>query len=122
LLQTSVQHLLILIDGNQTFFKSNLIHSGVKQAVDTLIAEAKAFALAQHKNDLPEHLSVIVHIFIDVGKLADDLSTTGVLPEPDQLWTFIQDASKLEPGVTISDCGAGHNAVDAKIKCEYSSI
>ncbi|KAJ9612888.1 hypothetical protein H2200_002829 [Cladophialophora chaetospira] len=118
----SVQHILVLIDGNQTFFRPKLIRSGAhgaKEAVEKLITEAKASAREQHKNDLPEHLSVIVHIFIDVGKLADDLSTSNLLPEPDQLWTFIQEASKNELGVTITDCGAGHQAVDAKMKYFY---
>ena len=93
---------------------------GAKEAVETLTKEAKSLAQEEHKNDLPEHLSVIVHIFIDVGKLAEDLSTANLLPDPDQLWTFVQDVSKLEPGVTISDCGTGHQAVDAKMKRELS--
>ena len=115
--QASVQHVLLLVDGNQTFFKPNLIQSrSAKEAIGQLIAEAKLSAQSQHKNDLPEHLSVILHIFMDVGKLADDLSTAGLLPEPDQLWTFIQDASKHELGVTITDCGSGHQAVDLKMK------
>ncbi|OAP65076.1 hypothetical protein AYL99_01048 [Fonsecaea erecta] len=119
---SSVQHVMVLFDGNHHFFKPNLVRAGIegaKSAIDTLVTEAKAFARAQHKNDLPDHLSVVVHIFIDVGKLADDLSTAGLLPDPDQLWTFIQDAGKLETGVTISDCGAGHQAVDAKMKYFY---
>ncbi|KIW63523.1 hypothetical protein, variant [Phialophora macrospora] len=118
----SVQHILVLIDGNQTFFKPDFFRAGpqgARGAVETLIAEAKAFARAQHKNDLSEQLSAIVHVFVDVGKLADDLSTANLLPEPDQLWTFIQDASKIEPGITISDCGAGRAAVDAKMKHFY---
>ncbi|KAH0847227.1 hypothetical protein FOPE_00333 [Fonsecaea pedrosoi] len=117
-----VQHVMVLFDGNHHFFSPNLVRAGIqgaKSAIDTLVAEAKAFAREQHKNDLPDLLSVIVHIFIDVGKLADDLSTAGSPPDPDQLWTFIQNASKLEPGVTISDCGSGHHAVDAKIRHFY---
>jgi hypothetical protein len=55
---------------------------------------------------------------VDVGKLADDLSTANMLPEPDQLWTFIQDASRFEPGIIISDCGSDHGAVDVKMKRE----
>jgi hypothetical protein len=62
---------------------------------------------------------VIVHIFMDVGRLAHDLSSANLLPEPDQLWTFIQGASKHEPGLTISDCGAGSQAVHAKMKHFY---
>ncbi|KIW94333.1 uncharacterized protein Z519_05649 [Cladophialophora bantiana CBS 173.52] len=119
---SSVQHVMVLVDGNHHFFKPNLVRAGIegaKLAIDTLVTEAKALAREQHKNDLPDHLSVIVHIFIDVGKLADDLSTTGLLPEPDQLWTFIQEAGKLEPGITISDCGSGHHAVEAKIRHFY---
>ncbi|EXJ55081.1 hypothetical protein A1O7_08006 [Cladophialophora yegresii CBS 114405] len=118
----SVQHVLVLVDGNQTFFKPGLILAGprgVRGAVETLIAEAKTCARAQHKNDLSDNLSAIVHIFVDVGRLAHDLSTANLLPEPDQLWTFIQDASKLEPGITISDCGSGQGAVDAKMKHFY---
>ncbi|ETI20628.1 hypothetical protein G647_06970 [Cladophialophora carrionii CBS 160.54] len=118
----SVQHVLVLVDGNQTFFKPDVIRAGargVRGAIETLVAEAKAFARAQHKNDLSDNLSAIVHIFVDVGSLADDLSTANLLPEPDQLWAFIQDASKLEPGITITDCGSGHDAVDAKMKHFY---
>ena len=109
----------MLIDGNQIFFKPDLIRagaSGTKEAVETLVREVKLNAQEQHKNDLPEDLSVIVHIFINVGKLADNLSTCNLLPNPDQLWTFIQDASKFEPGLTISDCGSDHRVVDAKMK------
>ncbi|OQV04510.1 hypothetical protein CLAIMM_09377 [Cladophialophora immunda] len=119
---SSVQHVMVLVDGNHHFFNPNLVRAGIqgaKSAIDALVAEAKTFAREQHKNDLPDHLSVVVHIFIDVGKLADDLSIAGVLPDPDQLWTFIQDAGKLEPGITISDCGAGRHAVDAKMKHFY---
>jgi hypothetical protein len=120
-LQVRVQHVLVLVDGNQTFFNSKFISlgtAGTKEAVESLVKEAKYFAQDKHKNDLPENLSIIVHIFVDVGQLADDLSSANLLPNPDQLWLFIQDASKLEPGITISDCGSGHEAVDAKMKCE----
>ena len=86
--------------------------------METLVKEAKAYAREQHKNDLPEHFSVIVHIFIDVGKLADDLSRANLLPEPDQLWSFIQHGCQLEPGLTISDVGSSHEAVEAKLKRE----
>ncbi|KIY01991.1 uncharacterized protein Z520_02129 [Fonsecaea multimorphosa CBS 102226] len=119
---SSVQHVMILFDGNHHFFNPNLVRAGIqgaKSAIDSLVAEASAFAREQHKNDLPDHLAVVVHIFIDVGKLADDLSIAGLLPNPDQLWTFIQNVSRLEPGVTISDCGSGHHAVEAKMKYFY---
>lgn len=79
-------------------------------------------AREQHPNDLPDSLSAMVHIFIDVGRLADDLLSANLLPEPDQLWTFIQEACKLEPGVTISDCGSGHQAVDRKMQCESCCV
>lgn len=76
----------------------------------------KDYAKNQHKNDLPETISVVVHIFSDVGRLAQDLSATNLLPDPEQLWTFIQDVSRLAPCVTVSDCGAGHESVEAKMK------
>ncbi|EXJ86894.1 hypothetical protein A1O3_03848 [Capronia epimyces CBS 606.96] len=119
---TSVQHVLVLLDGNQHFFKHGLIRagtSGAREAVGTLLADVRDFARSQHKNDLPENISVVVHIFSDVGRLAQDLSAANLLPDPDQLWTFIQDVCKIEPGITISDCGAGHEAVDAKVKHFY---
>ncbi|KAG9792306.1 hypothetical protein ABEF93_008591 [Exophiala dermatitidis] len=119
---TSVQHLLVLVDGNQHFFQPGLIRAGTpgaKEAVDTLLAEVKEFARQQHKNDLPETISVVVHIFSDIGRLAQDLATANLLPDPDRLWTFVQDACKIEPCITISDCGAAHDAVDAKMKQFY---
>ncbi|KAK4937927.1 hypothetical protein LTR10_021568 [Elasticomyces elasticus] len=119
---TSVQHLLVLIDGNQSFFKSNFIRAGtigLREAATAFIAEVKEFAKAQHKNDLPEDISLVVHIFSDIGGLAQDLSASDSLPDPDQLWTFIQDICKLEPCFTVSDCGSGHEAVDAKLKYYY---
>lgn len=118
-----MQHLLVLIDGNQHFFKSDFIRAGTtgaREALGAFLSEVKEFAKAQHKNDLPEDVSVVVHIFSDIGRLAHDLSTASLLPAPDQLWTFIQDVSKLEPRFTISDCGSGHQAVDAKLKREQS--
>jgi len=60
-----------------------------------------------------------VHIFSDIGRLAQDLSAASLLPDPDQLWTFIQDICKIEPGITVSDCGSGHEAVDVKLKYFY---
>ena len=123
--QTSVQHLLVLIDGNQSFFKSNFIRAGTigaREAAAAFITEVKEFAKAQHKNDLPENISLVVHIFSDIGRLAQDLSAAGILPDPDQLWTFIQDICKLEPCFTVSDCGSGREAVDAKLKCRALSV
>lgn len=122
-LQTSVQHILVLIDGNQHFFKTDFIRAGTagaQEAVRTFISKAKEVARAQHKNDLPENISPVVHIFSDIGRLAQDLSAASLLPDPDQLWTFIQDICKIEPGITVSDCGSGHEAVDVKLKCEES--
>ncbi|KIX02951.1 uncharacterized protein Z518_06501 [Rhinocladiella mackenziei CBS 650.93] len=119
---TSAQQILVLIDGNQHFFKHDLIRagtSGARDAVRALIEEAKEFAAQQHKNDLPDNISVVVHIFSDIGRLARDLSDANLLPELDQLWTFIQDICKTEPCLTVSDCGAGHEAVDAKLKQFY---
>ncbi|EXJ88109.1 hypothetical protein A1O1_05037 [Capronia coronata CBS 617.96] len=119
---TSVQHVLVLLDGNQHFFKNGLVRAGTlgaAEAVGTLLAEVKEAARNQHKNDLPEHISVVVHIFSDVGRLAQDLSAANLLPDPDQLWTFIQQVCKIQPCFTISDCGAGHEAVDAKVKQLY---
>lgn len=124
-LQTSAQHLLVLIDGNQYFFKSSFIRAGtigVREAAGAFITEVKEFAKAPHKNDLPEDISLVVHIFSDIGRLAQDLSAAGILPDPDQLWTFIQDICKLEPCFTVSDCGSGHEAVDAKLKCNDPSL
>ncbi|KAI1629056.1 hypothetical protein EDD37DRAFT_644827 [Exophiala viscosa] len=119
---TSVQHLLVLIDGNQSFFKSSFIRAGTvgaREAAAAFITEVKELAKAQHKNDLPEDILLVVHIFSDIGRLAQDLSTAGNLPNPDQLWTFIQDICKLEPCFTVSDCGSGREAVDAKLKYYY---
>ncbi|KAK5269787.1 hypothetical protein LTR96_005485 [Exophiala xenobiotica] len=119
---TSVQHVLVLIDGNQHFFKPDFIRAGTagaQEAIRSFISEAKEVARAQHKNDLPENISPVVHIFSDIGRLAQDLSAASLLPDPDQLWTFIQDICKIEPGITVSNCGSGHEAVDAKLKYFY---
>jgi hypothetical protein len=92
----------------------------MKEAIQSLTSEAKTSAQEQRKNDLPStNLSVIVHIFIDVGRLADDLASAGLLPEPDKLWTFIQGVC-AEAGVTISDVGSDQRAVAAKMKCKLS--
>ena len=80
------------------------------------MAEVRKFAKTQHKDDLPENISVVVHIFSDIGQLAQDLSAANLVPDPDQIWTFIQDICKLQPGFTVSDCGSGRQAVDAKMK------
>lgn len=111
---------MVLVDGNQHFFRSSLVRAGMhgaKEAVQSFITEVKEHARQQHKNDLPENVSVVAHIFSDIGRLAHDLSAAKLLPEPDKLWNFIQEVCKLEPGFTISDCGTGHQAVDSKMKC-----
>lgn len=86
------------------------------------MAEVKDFARSQHKNDLPEGVRTVTHIFSDIAQLAHDLSTAKLLPEPDKLWTFIQEVCRIEPGITITDCGSGHEAVDEKLKCELLSV
>ncbi|KIW12646.1 hypothetical protein PV08_09924 [Exophiala spinifera] len=121
-LDTSVQHLLVLIDGNQHFFKPHFIRSGAAgahEAVERFVAEVKDFARAQHKNDLPEGVSLVTHIFSDIGQLAHDLSAANLIPEPDRLWPFILEVCRVEPGITITDCGSGPDAVRHKLKYHY---
>jgi hypothetical protein len=64
---------------------------------------------------------VVVHVFADIGRLAQDLSAAGLLPEPEHLWTFIQGICKSEPCFTVTDCGSGQQAVDAKMKRERTT-
>ncbi|KAJ9633657.1 hypothetical protein H2204_006863 [Knufia peltigerae] len=119
---TSVQYVLVLIDGNQHFFQPHFLRmgaAGADEAVKRFVAEVKDFARAQHKSDLPEGIDTVTHVFADIGQLAHDLSVAKLLPEPDTLWTFIQEVSKVDPGMTITDCGSGHGAVDTKLKYYY---
>lgn len=62
---------------------------------------------------------MVVHIFSDIGRLADDLSAANLLPDPDALWGFVQEVCRIAPYITISDCGSSPNAVDNKIQGKY---
>ena len=118
---------LVLIDGNHHFFDDALVKAGpngARDAVHTLLEEVRGFARSQHKHDsapLPENIKVVVHVFCDIGRLADDLSTANLLPDPDALWGFVQEICKIEPFVTVSDCGSSPTAVDSKIQGKYTS-
>lgn len=59
---------------------------------------------------------MVVHIFSDIGRLADDLSAANLLPDPDALWGFVQEVCRIAPYITISDCGSSPKAVDGKIQ------
>lgn len=111
---------MVLVDGSQHFFSPNLIRGGLagaRQAADTLLTEAKEYARTRHKNDLPENISVVVHIFSDICQLARDLYDSQALSDPGQLGTFVQELCSFYPGFTISDCRGGRQTVDAKMKC-----
>lgn len=92
---------------------------GARDAVHIFLKEVQDFARSQHKNDfapLPDSIKVVVHVFSDIGRLADDLSAASLLPDPDTLWTFVQEICKIAPTVTISDCGNDPRAVDNKVQ------
>ncbi len=96
--------------------------AGAQGALATFLAEVRQLARIAHKNELPEDVAVVVHIFADIGRLAQDLSAADLLPDPEHLWTFIQGICKAEPCLTVTDCGSGHQAVDAKIRREHTTI
>jgi len=116
---------MLLIDGNRYCFKDDIIRagaSGARDAAHRLMAEAREHAESQHMNDLPESISTVIHIFLDVGRLADDLVAAGMLSGKDQLLDFLHSFSQAGPLIAVTDCGPGREAVDAKLKGRCSMV
>ncbi|KEF51688.1 uncharacterized protein A1O9_12323, partial [Exophiala aquamarina CBS 119918] len=116
------QHLLILVDGNNHFFKDTFLRAGaagVKDAVPPFLDQVRQFARDQHKHDLLENTIPIVHVFSDIDRLSQDLQSAGALPDPSSLLDFCQELCKAQPYFTISDCSMDPQAAAMKVEKFY---
>lgn len=108
----------MLVDGNQTFFKAETVESsaaGADAAVQSLKAEALEAAEAKHKNDLTADIRILIHIFIDLKRLANELTATGLISSQQKLFDFTQAVTASQPLLSLVDCGPTRGSVGAKI-------
>lgn len=113
----------MLVDGNQTFFKTEAIQAApadAEAAVQSLVAEALETAKMKHKNDLTTDVRVLTHIFVDLKRLADDFVAAGLLSSPHKLYEFTHAVTASQSFLSLVDCGPGREAVDAKMKGELN--
>ncbi|RMZ77638.1 hypothetical protein DV738_g4292, partial [Chaetothyriales sp. CBS 135597] len=113
------QYVLVLVDGNQTWFRDSVIHSASSKADEVanhLVAEAREVARRQHSNDLSDDFSVLVHIFVDTEKLCQDLIAAGSISSAQQLKEFLNDLMSAQSLITVINCGS---TVTDRVKASY---
>ena len=111
------------MDGNQSFFKDDIIRSGVAEsAVQSLITELHETAKSKHKNDLTSDIRIVLHIFVDSDRLLGHLVSAGSLSARKQLEEFMKALTASTPSLSVTDCGPGRQGVDAKLKGENLDI
>lgn len=93
--------------------------AGACEAVRIFLAEGKEFVHSRHVGDIPELMAMNIFIFADAQRLAKALREAGTIQNEYELVQFTRDLSQADPFVAFVDCGAGRNAVDAKIKGIY---
>ena len=113
----------MLLDGNQSFFKDEIIRSGAAEsAVQPLISEVHEIAKSRHKNDLASDIRIVLHVFLDFDRLLGDLVSAGSLTARKQLEEFTKALTASTPSLFVTDCGPGRQGVDAKLKGDNTDI
>jgi hypothetical protein len=110
--------LLLLVDGNQTFFKPDVIRQGAvvaQRVAHSLAAEVLQAAGSKHKNDLASDVQVLISFFVDLDRLATDLASSSFVIERNQLFDFVRVLNAI-PLFSVVDCAGGKAAVDTKLK------
>ena len=111
----------MLLDGNRRFFKDEIIRDGAVSAgiaFESLAAEVQEAARSKHKNDLAADIRVLVHVFVDSNRLAQDLVSAGSLSDSQQLEDFTKALTASAPSLSVVDCGTGRKPVDDKVQGE----
>jgi hypothetical protein len=124
IVQKQQQFILMLLDGNQSFFKPDIVRGGessAQSAVHSLIAEIREAAESKHKSDLASDIQVVVHLFIDFGRLIRDLVSAGSLSDGQQLQDFTAALTASSGLLSVTDCGSGREGIDGKMKGQRRS-
>lgn len=116
--QTAHPYLLAVLDGNDLCFRTRYIQAedGANEAVTSLVREMRAHANLHHKYDLPKSIAVVVQIYVDLERLAEDLVTAEAIPEVNDLYAFTK-ALNSQPHISVIDCD--HDNVQEKVKTAY---